>query len=499
MRSRILILIGSATLLVLALMAIPVTSHTTENYHPQMPMPPLPPPPEGRLGISTVPQPDFGIQAIGNPIPRKGDQKLLVILADFPDKAGIFTGQAWRQFFWGAGGFADYFKEISYNQLRYTTIGDVVGISGTVPVTNSVSVAYVRMPNPITYYADGSFGFYGQFPRNNAGVVYNALQALDTAGFDFSPYANPTTKEVENLIVIFAGRSHGYTRDPVNSLEATAYSLTDAAGSKYTSQGGQTFDNYTFCPEQTNYPGYPDQIARIGICMHEHGHALGIPDLYDLSYTTSGVGKFDSMGYGLYGATDGLRPFHLSTFSKEFAGWITPTVFLSGTYVITLGPAEAGANFIKLYPHSDPSSNEYFLLENRQPLGFDQDWQSVNLCAGLVIWHVDQNIVQNYSDSDTVNTLASAGGPPHQGVIVVEADGRFDMIKPPPNYGECSDTWTVGRTWDNTSTPNSRLWSGADSKLSVSVLSADSGSVTLGITVQALTIRSYLPMIPKQH
>jgi len=457
--------------------------------------PAIPPPPDGGIGVPPMSLPDWGIEAIGNPIPRTGDQKLLIILADFSDRAGLFTGQAWRQFFFGAGGFSDYYKETSYNRLRYT--GDVVGLSGGVPVLNGSNVAYVRLPNPLTYYADGMYGFKigpGQFPRNNGGVVYHALQALNTAGFDFSPYANPVTKMVENLVVVFAGSSHAYTGDAVNSLRPTAYRLTWAGGGKYTSSGGEVFDNYTFCPDQ--YGNLTGQIDRIGVCGHEQGHGLGMPDLYDFSYTTSGTGKFDMMSYGTYGTTSGQRPFHFGAFSKDFVGWITPTVFFSGSHFIKLEPAESGANFIKLYPQGNTTSTEYFLLENRRPIGFDQDWLSASLCAGLVIWHVDQNIVQNYPNN--VNTLPSAGGPPHQGVIVVEADGRFDMLKPPINYGQCSDTWAVGRTWDVNSTPDSKLWSGTDSRLSLTVLSESSGSVLLLVTVGDSTLRKvYLPLVQR--
>jgi immune inhibitor A len=419
-------------------------------------------------------------------LPRTGNQPLLIILADFSDRAGLFTGQAWRDVFFGAAGFVDYYEEVSYNQLRYVS-GDVVGLSGGVPVTNSASVAYVRLPNPITYYADGQYGFKigsTQFPKNHGGVVHHALQALNTAGFNFAPYANPSTNVVENVVVIFAGSTYAYTQDPVNSLEATAYRITWAgAASPFVTSGGQTIDAFTFCPDQRlNLSGL---IGYIGVCSHEHGHALGMFDLYDFSYTTSGAGKFGIMGYGTFGATSGQRPFHFGAFSKEFFGWITPTIAASGTNNYILGPAETGANFIRLYPNGNASSPEYFLLENRQPMGFDQDWLSAGLCAGLVIWHIDQTIVQNYSFFNLVNTLSSyPGGPPHQGVVVVEADGGYDMITPPINYGDCADTWTVGQTWNAASNPSSNLWDGSPSNLAVTVASqCSNGGLLLNITV----------------
>jgi len=132
--------------------------------------------PAGAWGPLDPPQRPAGVQAVTHPIPRTGDQWLLIVLVDFPDRPGLFTGQDWQQFFFGPGGFADFYKEVSYNQLRYA--GTVVGISAGVPVTNSNSVAYVRLPHPITYYAAGMEGFNntpGQFPQNSSGMVDQAL------------------------------------------------------------------------------------------------------------------------------------------------------------------------------------------------------------------------------------------------------------------------------------------------------------------------------------
>jgi len=416
-------------------------------------------------------------QAVTHPIPRTGDQKILVVLADFSDLPGLFTGQQWQQALFGPGGLSDYYKEVSYNQLRYT--GTVVGISGGVPVTNSASVAYVRLPHPITYYADGGHGFK-QYPKNHSGVVVDALTALDDAGFDFAPYANPVTHNVDNVLVIFAGSTFAYTGDQNNSLEATAYRLAWSGGI-FTTSGGQTIDDYTFCPDQ--WANLSGQIARTGPCAHEHGHGLGDYDLYDFSYTTAGVGNYDNMGTGAYGFTDGTRPVHFSAFSKELFGWITPTVEAPGTVTVTLAAAETDRDsFVKLAPIGNPTSHEYFLLENRQPVGFDQDWSTLGgLCAGLLIWHIDQDIVTNYPFA--VDTLASVtGGPPHQGVVLVEADGGYDLIHTPYNTGECSDTWTTGQTWNGSSTPNSHLWNGDSSGLALTVVGQAAGSVTVRIT-----------------
>ena len=256
------------------------------------------------------------------------------------------------------------------------------------------------------------------------------------------PTLIPPTSQVENLLVIFGGRPHVYTRDPVNSLEATGYSLSAAGAPRFVSTGGQTFNNFTFCPDQEG--SNPGSMAHIGICAHEHGHSLGMPDLYDFSYTTSGVGRYDLMGYGAYGVTDGLRPFHFGAFSKEFLGWVRPTLVQSATAVIALRPAEIAPDLVKLVPNGQVDSAEYFLLENRQPLGFDQDWMSGNYCPGLYIWHVDQDIVELYRRPDLVNSPLVPNGPAHPGVVVLEADGGNEAHPSTVQPGcvqRCLDRW----------------------------------------------------------
>jgi immune inhibitor A len=112
-----------------------------------------------------------------------------------------FTGISWQNKFFNtsSNSFAAYYREVSYDKLRY--YGDVAGIADGVPVTNSPNVAYVRLDKPITYYADDQYGL-GTYPKNAAGVVYDALQKLDNAGFNFSQYAT-NGKLSNNLFVIY--------------------------------------------------------------------------------------------------------------------------------------------------------------------------------------------------------------------------------------------------------------------------------------------------------
>ena len=454
-------------------------------------------PAAGVQGVAFAASPDQVINPWSDPIPRLGDQKLLVVLVDFPDLPGLFSGEQWREYFWGKQGFAAYFRENSYNQLRYT--GDMVGMRLGLPAVNENGVAYVRLPYPISYYAGGMHGFDvapGRFPHNSGGVVLHGLEALDQAGFDFSPYANPQTGEIENLLVIFAGGNFRYTQDNDNSLEATAYRLSLAGRLTFVSRGGQVADRYTLCPDQ--YGANTGQIARLGVCAHEHGHALGMFDMYDVSYQTTGTGYFDLMSYGAYGTDDGADPFEFSAYARQTFGWLQPAAPGVGEVTLSLPPIEGSASqagtasparnegAIRLNPYGDPNSREYFLLENRQFTGFDRDASPrdmgrVNLCPGLVIWHVDEDVIQDYPER--VNTLPGAGGPPHPGLSVVEADGGFEMIRSSQNYGQCTDTWKVGQTWGGLGSASANLWSGAPSGISLTVLSDEAGVLTVQVSI----------------
>jgi hypothetical protein len=210
-------------------------------------------------------------------------------------------------------------------------------------------------------------------------------------------------------------------------------------------------------------------------------------DLYHQFGNIVGVGRYDVMGYGIEPNQGDFRhPTHFGVFSKEFLGWIKfpakPQPF--GTYDLHLPPAETGQTeqFVKLYPHGRADSEEYFLLENRQPHGFDSNWTRLGLCPGLIIWHIDRSIALNQATilNNTVNTPSSPAA--HCGVMIVEADGRNQMVRGTESYGQASDTWTAGNTWGDHGFP-SLLWDGNESGLSVTVQQEnEDGSLDLRIT-----------------
>ena len=65
----------------------------------------------------------------------------------------------------------------------------------------------------------------------------------------------------------------------------------------------------------------------VGAMAHEFGHALGLPDLYDLSYTdrpsdSAGIGRWGLMGWGAHGWSGSGGPEPFCPWSLEQLGWL---------------------------------------------------------------------------------------------------------------------------------------------------------------------------------
>ena len=61
---------------------------------------------------------------------------------------------------------------------------------------------------------------------------------------------------------------------------------------------------------------------------HEIGHDINWPDLYDVDYTSSGVGYWSLMASGSWsdaGGEPGSSPSLPDAWSRWYQGWVTPT------------------------------------------------------------------------------------------------------------------------------------------------------------------------------
>jgi M6 family metalloprotease-like protein len=384
-------------------------------------------------------EPDTNMQILSNPAPMAalGTRKVPSLAIEFPDVAhdSRVTLTTLQNRITGTNSMKSYFEEVSYDQLT---------VDGT-------ATGWYEAANDMEYYGKPEGGNHDS--RNFYKLVAEAVRAADPT-VDFSQYDTNRDRIIDGVVLVHAGRD-----------EATG--------------GGQN----TIWSKQSVYPGTlrvdgvylgyyvtVSEYSPVGVYVHEFGHLLGLPDLYDTDYTSTGVGVWDVMGSGAWGDY-GRTPSHPSAWSKLQMGWVDPTVinnFVEG-YQVTNMEGDS-PKVIKL---PTENSAQYFLLENRYRSGYDRYLPG----SGILIWHIDTDVINQWSYYNRVNNNED-----RKGIDLEEASGIQDLDTRSSNDGDSSDPWknnAVGFT--PTSTPNSNLYDGTDTKIRVFNISAALPVMTLDI------------------
>ncbi len=195
------------------------------------------------------------------------------------------------------------------------------------------------------------------------------------------------------------------------------------------------------------------QIMPIGTIAHETGHAFGLPDLYDTSLNTEGIGEWGIMGSGNYSRA--YSPSTYEAWSLTELGWVTVDT-LSTSRTVTINPIQTSDTVFYV---SLAGTDEYLLLENRDSLLSDTAqmnpaFGSRKKSPGLLIWHMDRSVITGGTGSNSVNS-----GSVH-GVALEQADGLNHLrISNGGNRGDAGDSYpgtSLNRKWSTTSNPASR-------------------------------------------
>jgi hypothetical protein len=165
-------------------------------------------------------------------------------------------------------------------------------------------------------------------------------------------------------------------------------------------------------------------LVRIGVITHETGHFFGLPDLYDRDGTSIGIGSYCLMSNSWGFANDQLRPPHPSAWCKVQLGWVTAGLaFVPG--VQTLRQVETYPDIVRIERYAN--SNEYLLIENRQPVGLDAGLPQ----GGLAVWHIDESITANPPNTNEGYPGQSGwpGNGNHYKIALLQADGKYELEK----------------------------------------------------------------------
>ncbi|MBI2419335.1 MAG: T9SS type A sorting domain-containing protein [Ignavibacteriales bacterium] len=270
-----------------------------------------------------------------------------------------------------------------------------------------------------------------------------------------------------------------------------------------------------------------------GLLVSNIASHLGLPDLFNTKTGISAIGLFGLMDGQSIFAFNGTFPSQPSAWEKMQLGWVSPVTVKQNNLQTLSVKTSLMANSLDTTIIKVPlNEEEHYLIENRQRdankdgakvvvftgTGYDTlkfakdttgfysfaadslygvivdvdeyDWAVPG--SGLVIWHVDNNVIRDKWESNLINADKE-----HRGLEVEEADGIKDIGNQFTNVlgdvitgeGSEEDLWRSGNTgqfytnvFSNTTRPNTNTNSGANSFITFSEFSASANTMTVKLS-----------------
>ncbi len=358
-----------------------------------------------------------------------------------------------------SGSMRDFYSKVSYGNLDLTTVD--------MPST----IGWVTAPKTYAYYVDGQNGF-GSYPANAQGLAEDIVELVDPA-IDFSPYDNDGDGYIDALFIVHTGPGAEFSGSG-DDIWSHAWSIP---GGGYLTDDGVRAQRYSMEPEYWANPG----DMTVGVYVHEMGHSVfGLPDVYDTDYSSSGVGSWSLMAGGSWNGSLGNSPAWPDAWCHIQMGYVTPTVVTSDLTNETITSMSSQPDVYKLWKDGSPG-NEYFLVQNRQKVGYDSGLPG----DGLLIWHVDET--QSGNTNEWYPGHTSSG---NYLLALEQADGDWDLEKD-NNGGDPFDSYpgNLNVTQFNFSTtPNSNSYDDVITNVSVENISASGTNMTADLLVSAQSV-----------
>lgn len=385
-----------------------------------------------------------------------GNYRVLVLLVEFSDNLSAVNPTFFDTLVFEnlVGCVRHFYQEVSYGALDIITI-DLPSATG-----------WQTAPQTYAYYVNAQNGL-GAYPQNCQKLVEDLADLVDPI-VDFSAYDNDTDGYVDALVVVHSGQGAEFTGSP-NDIWSHKWGVTYSWSSSNLKDGVRVWE-YTMQPEfwTSSYD------MTCGVYCHELGHVFGLPDLYDTDYSSYGVGEWSLMAGGSWNGSLGNSPAHPDAWCMCQLGYVTPIVLSSNTTGVSIPAIENLPTVYKLWTSGTPL-NEYFLVANRQLIGYD----SALPYLGLLIWHVDDNLLDYGANDDEWYPGYTDSG--HYKVALEQSNGLWKLESTVPfgfvNYsGHPYPGAPDNRDFHGGTLPNSRSYSDAETWVAVSNIS-DPGPV----------------------
>ncbi len=358
--------------------------------------------------------------------------RVLVVLCDFSDNTaagGAIFGQKsdFEQLLFSYNGsdnhysMAEFYLDNSYGNFYM----------------EGVVVGWIRLPQTYAYYVDGNNGF-NSYPRNAQKMAEDALLLADPQ-VDYSQFDGDGNGWMDGVFIVHAGPGAEQSGSD-NQIWSHQWSLRSTL-----TLDGVNISAYTTEPEEDLGSG----LTTMGVYAHEYGHFLGLPDLYDTDYSSSGCGRWSLMAGGSW-VQGGRYPAHMDAWCKSQVGFLSLQNITSNVTDIQVPMSQYDPVAYRLWENGSVGS-EYFIIENRQAVGKESGIPG----SGLLIYHIDES---RWGNSDETHYL----------VGVEQADG-LSQLEAGANSGDAGDPWTMVNQghFDDLTVPNTRKYNATKTKTSV--------------------------------
>ncbi len=338
----------------------------------------------------------------------KGNRSL-VVLVEFQDVD--FTVENPKEYFTrqlNEPGFSDYG-------------GDGSALDYYIDASNGLYTPQFDVYGPVKVSKDASY-FKDMGSPNMSLLIKESLTALHDAGeIDFTNYDLDEDGVVDTVFFYYAG--YGSADSDTETIWPHQYDyryLNSGFGGSQLRFDGKKVGPYACANELKGWnprtgklpwqDGSEPWVDGIGTFVHEYGHVLGLPDLYDVNYTP-GVdvltpGEWSVMAAGCYNF-DGCRPPLYSAYEQWLCRWLEYTEAEDLTHydLKALGNTDSPTAVRISIPKSesgDARESEYFLIEARDA----SKWDACFPESGLLIWRVNYN--KNLWVNNGVNSAKSS-------------------------------------------------------------------------------------------
>lgn len=298
------------------------------------------------------------------------DLRIVVLLVGYPNRAFVNDAQYFDNLFnqvgynvnGNEGSVHDYFLASTFGNVRVTAdvYGPFVSSAGCEVYSNQVA------------------------GHNGAKNLLREIIDLADPIINFANYCGNGSNYVDCVYMIYAGCA-------ASSGEPFAIWPHRSALYPPVQKDGVYIYNYGCSAELNGSTAYGETPPVIGTICHEFSHVLGLGDVYDTDYGGSGGESaanydWDVMSSGCYNNA-ARTPCLWSAFQRSSEGFLD-LVELGATNTgignKTLAPLCLSNNAYKI----TYSPTEYFVIENRQQIGWDRYLPG----HGMIITHIDKSV-----------------------------------------------------------------------------------------------------------